>query len=235
MPVAGGRIVDRGDRRAQIIRISNAMQAVTRNQTIFWFLGAAVLSAGATALWLNHTAANTHADSGNSGNQARAAIMALNESLEELNRELPQTPLTDVSVGASENISNSDEQFLQRLVSAIVAIIKVEGNTSPTNGITPINTVDKSSKDDDIMSTAAKATIVYPTAEQFRIYSDVKAKFDDPVFVRTLSLPGLLAREDIRSLPKPLVDLLIGQAIEKFTRGEISREVFTSRPKLTQP
>ncbi len=69
-------------------------------------------------------------------------------------------------------------------------------------------------------------TMVSPTPEQQAVYDNVMQRFDDPSFVRTLTMANLTHMEELSTLPQPLVMLILSKALEKYNNGEVDRSKF---------
>lgn len=73
-----------------------------------------------------------------------------------------------------------------------------------------------------------KIIMVDPTPEQNEAFERLKERFNDPSFVKTLNLAELNKMDEMKSLPGPLQQVILGKAFEKLNRGEVDENTFLS-------
>ena len=70
--------------------------------------------------------------------------------------------------------------------------------------------------------------MVNPTPAQQAVYDGMMLRFDDPSFVKTLTLAKLSQMEELKMLPRPLVMVIFSKALEKYNNGEVDKNSFFS-------
>lgn len=143
-------------------------------------------------------------------NYADKKIMNFERNVDYLSKEIKILKSQQAVVTEATKVENIEEQLENNH-----DISKIPDATMPNKFLGAINT--------------GETTIsVSPTAEQNKIFYNLKNRLDDPAFTQNLNIQEFLNMEEVKQIPQVLQYVLISKIIQKTKNGDIlNKNIFT--------